>query len=101
MTTLARASSNCKRQRLTSTNPQLPGNNKNLVLATDRCFIPRETGRLTIGRTIRLRLRLNEFSAQLKVRLEREEFMCFAVIVIFGMYGSVRQLEGSCHSETT
>jgi hypothetical protein len=63
MTALARARSNCKRhspcrqrKRPTSTNPQLSDSNENLVVSPRRCFIPRRTGRLTVGRNIRLRL---------------------------------------------
>jgi hypothetical protein len=62
MTALARASSNCKwetrhlcqRERPTSTNPQL-SDNKNLVISPRWLFIPTQTGRLTVGRNIRLR----------------------------------------------
>jgi hypothetical protein len=53
-----------QRERPISTHPQLsdvyriPYGNKNLVVSPDGCFIPRQTGRLAIGRNIRLRLRL-------------------------------------------
>jgi hypothetical protein len=41
-------------ERPTSTNPQLSDSNKNMVVSPDGCFIPRQTGRLTVGRNIRL-----------------------------------------------
>jgi hypothetical protein len=37
-----------------STNPQLSDRNKNLVISPDGGLIPRQTGRLTVGRNIRL-----------------------------------------------
>jgi hypothetical protein len=43
-----------QRERPTTTNPEL--SNKNLAVTPDGCFIPRQTGRLTVGRNIRLRL---------------------------------------------
>jgi hypothetical protein len=61
---LAMASSIYKRPVLTS--ERAPHKNKNVTVrqvikiwsyAPNGCFIPRETGRLTVGRNIRLRLR--------------------------------------------
>jgi hypothetical protein len=40
-------------------------------------------------------------ASQLKVRLWREYFMCAVVTMIFGACNSMRQYEGSCHSERT
>jgi hypothetical protein len=51
-----------QRERHTSTNPQLSGSNKNLVVSPRyMCFISRQTGRLTVGRNIRLRPKLVSF----------------------------------------
>jgi hypothetical protein len=63
MTTLARARSNCKRQTRPLVRESAPHQqNRNCLtvikiwsLAPDGCFIPRQTGRLTVGRNIRLR----------------------------------------------
>jgi ABC-type phosphonate transport system ATPase subunit len=59
-----------QRERPTSTNPQLSDSNKNLVVSPRRVFIPRQTGRLTVGRNIRLRLRLG-----LRLRLSMTAFV--------------------------
>jgi hypothetical protein len=64
MTALARASSNCKRQTRPLVRESVPHQQTNNCLtvikiwseAPDGCFIPRQTGRLTVGRNIRLRL---------------------------------------------
>jgi hypothetical protein len=45
-----------QRGRTKSTNPQLSDNNKDLVVTPDGCFIPRQTGQLTVGRNVRLSL---------------------------------------------
>jgi hypothetical protein len=63
-TALARASSNCKRQIRPLVREGAPNqqtcNCQTIIkiwsLAPDGCFIPRQTGRLTVGRNIRLRL---------------------------------------------
>jgi hypothetical protein len=65
MTALARASSNCKRQirpliRQCASNQQTRNCQTIIKIwsqAPEGCFIPRQTGRLTVGRNIRLRLR--------------------------------------------
>jgi hypothetical protein len=69
MTALARARSNCKRQtrplvRVTAAHQQT--RNRLTVLkifsqAPDGCFIPRQTGRLTVGTNISLRLRRESY----------------------------------------
>jgi hypothetical protein len=64
MTTLARASSNCKRQTLPLIRESAPHQQACNCLtvikiwswAPEGCFIPRQTRRLTVGRNIRLRL---------------------------------------------
>jgi hypothetical protein len=66
MTALARTSSNCKRETRPLVRESAPHQQTHNCLAIikiwlwapDGCFIPRETGRLTVGRNIRLRLRL-------------------------------------------
>jgi hypothetical protein len=65
MTALARASSNCKRQTRPLVRESAPyQHTRNCLtviklwpLAPDGCFIPRQTGWLTVGRNKRLRLR--------------------------------------------
>jgi hypothetical protein len=60
MTALASASSNCKRQTRPLVREGAPNqqtrNNKDLVVTPDECFLPRQTGRLTVGRNITLTL---------------------------------------------
>jgi hypothetical protein len=65
MTALARTSSNCKRQTHSLVRESAPHQQTRNCLTVikiwswspDGCFIPRQTGRLTVGRNIRLRLR--------------------------------------------
>jgi hypothetical protein len=64
MTALARTSSNCKQQTrplVRESAPHVQTRNCMTAIkiwsqAPDGCFIPRQTGRLTVGRNIRLRL---------------------------------------------
>jgi hypothetical protein len=66
MTLLPRVSSNCKRQTRPLVRDSAPHQQTRVCLAVikiwskapDGCFIPRQTARLTVGRYIRLRLRL-------------------------------------------
>jgi hypothetical protein len=51
-----------QRGRPKSTNPQLSDNNKDLVVSPRWVFIPKQTGRLPVGRNIRLRLNSLGFS---------------------------------------
>jgi hypothetical protein len=69
MTALARANSNCKRQTLPVVRESAPHQQSRSCLtviktwswAPDGFFIPRQTGRLTVGRNIRLRLRRESY----------------------------------------
>jgi hypothetical protein len=59
MTALAGPRSNCKRQTRPLVRESAPHQQtRNCLTVADGCFIPRQTGRLTVGRNIRLRLKL-------------------------------------------
>jgi hypothetical protein len=73
---------------------RIPYGNKNLVVSPGGCFIPRQTGRLIVGRNIRLRLRWEAgtwgwgaFAVgsryQATASENWENFMCAVVTVIF------------------
>jgi hypothetical protein len=51
-------------KRPTSTNLQPSESYKNLIVTPDACFIPRQIGRQTIGRNIRLRYIATYLSAE-------------------------------------
>jgi hypothetical protein len=114
MTALTRTSSNCKRPVLSS--ERAPHINKLAtswlitiwLYAPDGCFIPRQTGRLTVSRNIRLGLSLVSCvtfvsrqerqlgtllgSVTRKRLVKTEDFIYAAVIVIFRVCKSVRLL---------
>jgi hypothetical protein len=78
MTALARASGNCKRQTRPLVREGAPNqqtrNCQTIIKiwsqAPNGCFIPRETGQLTVGRNMRLRLRLETEIVRDKTEVE-------------------------------
>jgi hypothetical protein len=69
-----------QRERPTSTNPLLSDNNKNLLLSLRWVLYSKtDSGQLTVGRNVRLRLSLKDPSSE-------KTFVCAVVTLIFGVY---------------
>jgi hypothetical protein len=74
--------------------------------APDECFIPRQTGRLTVGRNIRLRLRLRTDTQRVhkeRVRAERAATVTFRVLLFIltncYSYSKIESVKINCSSD--